>query len=149
MKDVEMSKKFALRFPIDARFYNLIPYPNTELYDIVDKNNYFIRRPEDYLNDVSRFGEDAPYETPELSAKQKDKIIKDVYNIKKKIRIDTYRKEYGFLGWIWAHLTFLILPVMTFIWNLSPNLYDSLKKMYFIFRDSLTRRYVRKSRGKD
>jgi radical SAM superfamily enzyme YgiQ (UPF0313 family) len=56
--DVEDSVTLALRYPVyDARFYNLIPFPGTELYDWVVTNHYFVEQQAgyEYLNDASHW----------------------------------------------------------------------------------------------
>ena len=65
--DVEESIALARKYPVyDARFYNIIPFPNTPLFEWVRRHGYLVREPEDYLNDASLF-ENAPcFQTPEL-----------------------------------------------------------------------------------
>jgi len=139
-EDVKETIRFANKFPIDARFYNLIPYPNTELYDIIDKKGYFLKRPEVYLNCSSRFYTTV-YSTPEISAKKRDEIVANVYKVKEKIRNRSYYDEYGISGLLWSKITFITPPIMTFVWNLSPNLYRFFVKIYKIYRKSLVKKY--------
>jgi radical SAM superfamily enzyme YgiQ (UPF0313 family) len=141
--DVKTSINFAKKFPIDARFYNLIPYPNTELFDIVDKSGSFITQPEVYLNYSSLFVHTV-YETPEIPSSERDRLIKEEYEVKKRIREKCYRKDYGTIGLMWAKLTFLILPIMTFVWNLSPPLYRLCVKIYGVYRKIIVAAYKRR-----
>lgn len=74
-KDVEDSFQLANRYPIvDVRFYNLIPFPNTELYHWIEKNNYFILQPEEYLNGNMMWVNKPILHTPELDIQQRKKI---------------------------------------------------------------------------
>lgn len=73
--DVEDSIRLATKYPVyDVRFYNLIPFPGTELYEWVKQHGYFLR--EDYLNDASHWVNEPIFETPELNRKQR----RDLYN---------------------------------------------------------------------
>lgn len=140
IEDVKETIRFANKFPVDARFYNLIPYPHTELFNIVDKNGYFLERPEVYLNHSSRFYTTV-YSTPEVSAKERDKLVAEMYKVKEKIRNRSYYEEYGLAGLIWSKITFITPPIMTFVWNLSPSLYRFFVKVYTIYRKSLVKKY--------
>ncbi len=65
--DVEDKVRLSKKYPIqEVHFYNTIPYPGTELYDWVAEKGYFLRKPEDYLNDVSCLTRTPVFETPEL-----------------------------------------------------------------------------------
>lgn len=75
VREVRDSINFALQFPnITGRFYNLIPFPRTELYGWVEKNNYFIKTPEVYLNEVHQTINYPIFETPELTLKQRKEL---------------------------------------------------------------------------
>tara|TARA_B100000315_G_scaffold214536_1_gene213199 strand:- start:9182 stop:10636 length:1455 start_codon:yes stop_codon:yes gene_type:complete len=73
------SIKFALSFPASqVYFYNLVPLPETELFNYVEKNNYFLIKPESYLNSGGNV-QDMPlpvFETPEFPAKMRIKAMK-------------------------------------------------------------------------
>lgn len=84
--DVEDSIRLALRYPIQrANFYNLIPYPKTELFDWIKQNNYFLSKPEDYLNDTDKFSCLPVFETPEMPKEERIKLLKRVRKIEKQI----------------------------------------------------------------
>ena len=75
--DVEDSVRLALRYPVyDARFYNLIPFPGTELYDWVVANGYFVSEQEgyEYLNDASHWVNDPIFQTPELPTEERKRL---------------------------------------------------------------------------
>ncbi len=53
-QDIQDSLAIVTKFPIrDFWFNNLIPYPKTELYDLVSANNLFTIQPDVYFNQVS------------------------------------------------------------------------------------------------
>jgi len=75
--DFEKSVKLALRYPVyDAKFYNLIPFPNTELYKWVEENDYFLISPPGYLDDVMHHVNDPIFATPELSAGERKRAFR-------------------------------------------------------------------------
>ena len=85
--DIEDSVNIALSYPIfDAKFYNLIPFPDTELFNWVNENKYFIRDPEEYLNDASHWDAKPVFITPELSLEQRIKALNYTSKIRKQIR---------------------------------------------------------------
>lgn len=84
--DIEDSFHLATKYPVmDVRFYNLIPYPHTELFDWVCNHNYFIRQPDDYLNDASVFINEPIFATPELSAQDRIEALKQAETIRKQV----------------------------------------------------------------
>lgn len=106
--DFEESLRLAKKYSIkDVRFYNLIPYPNTELYDWIDKNNYFLKDPQLYLNDASGWINDPIFSTPQMSKEERKKASRKGEQIRRKIRrksIEQKLKKYGLLGKLGAYL---------------------------------------------
>jgi radical SAM superfamily enzyme YgiQ (UPF0313 family) len=49
------------------RFYNLIPYPGTEMYEWIKQNGRFLYPYEIYLNNFDYWGEEPVFETDEFS----------------------------------------------------------------------------------
>ncbi|MFH2138242.1 MAG: radical SAM protein [Candidatus Omnitrophota bacterium] len=93
-KDFQDSLNFAKRHPAaEARFYTLIPFPNTELYEWVKKNNYFIRQPEEYLNTADHFINAPCFATPEMSEKQRRKAFKQGWQLTQKFKMTTKMKS--------------------------------------------------------
>ncbi|MEK6886800.1 MAG: radical SAM protein [Nanoarchaeota archaeon] len=83
-KDVEDSFNLALKYPIsDVHFYNPLPFPGSELFDYVSKNNYFIEDFDTYVNEYCHFSTKPVFETPELSAKERTKLLKKSKKIEK------------------------------------------------------------------
>ena len=74
-KDMEDSFRLAGEYPIvGANFYNLIPFPNTELYEWVEKNRYFALPPNRYLNGNMHWSGVPAFFTPELSIRQRKRM---------------------------------------------------------------------------
>lgn len=92
MDDLQDSINLALRYPVfDARFYNLIPFPQSRLYDWVKENNYFICDPEDYLNNSSQWDDNPVFETPEMNRNQRVEALKIVRDVRKKVRYNSMK----------------------------------------------------------
>jgi len=103
-EDVKDSLRLALKLPVfSVVFYNLIPTPNTELFDWVKKNNYFIVKPEVFLNDISYYYRKPVFETPLLSAKERLKVSKIHLAIRRRLTrrmVERRLKRYGPLAQI-------------------------------------------------
>lgn len=100
--DVEDMVRLSRKYPIqEVHFNNVIPYPGTELYDWVEKNNYFLRRPDEFLNNAS-FWEKVPiFETPELPKAERVRLTKYLHEVRKEIHRDAIRRifhRYRFIG---------------------------------------------------
>lgn len=93
-EDAEDKVRLAMKYPLDdVHFYNIIPYPGTELYEWIEKNNRFLKKPEDYLNDVT-FCENNPiFDTPDLSAKDRIELFKYLEGVRKQVHKNTARRK--------------------------------------------------------
>ncbi|HZD60849.1 MAG TPA: radical SAM protein [Anaerolineae bacterium] len=100
--DVEDKVRLSRKYPVkDVHFYNIIPYPGTELFDWIKEKGYFLRDPADYLNDVSVLENTPVFETPELPAAKR----KELFNYLRSVQNEVHRKaitsmfdDYGVLG---------------------------------------------------
>lgn len=93
--DVEDDVRLAMRYPLqDVHFYNIIPYPGTELYEWVEKNNRFLKKPEDYLNDVTFCEIDPIFDTPELSKDDRMKLFKYLEGVRKKVHKNAVQRMF-------------------------------------------------------
>lgn len=112
-QDVVESMNLALKYPVmEARFYNLIPFPRTELFDWVRKKGYFVRSPEEYLNDANHFVNAPCFATPELSLKERRRAFSRASRISKKIKRKGYAQRLKRLG--------PIGKAMAFFYTLGP-----------------------------
>ncbi len=98
-EDLEDSFALATKYPVlDVRFYNLIPYPNTELFDWVKVNGTFLRDPKEYLNTASVFINEPIFETPELSAEDRMRALKRANEIRRVVLKKAMTRRLKFIG---------------------------------------------------
>jgi len=107
-EDVEDMVRLSRKYPIqEVHFNNVIPYPGTELYDWVKKNHYFLRQPDEFLNNAS-FWEKVPiFETPELPEAERVRLTKYLHTVRKEIHRDAIRQvfhRYRLLGKLASYL---------------------------------------------
>ncbi len=87
--DVQDSVKIAQKYPVFyAQFFNIIPYPATELYHWLNGKNYLLKQAEEYLNDLSPHSSDPVFETPEMPYRERIKI----FSLLRKVEKDILRK---------------------------------------------------------
>ena len=137
-EDVIDAVKFATKYPvIDIRFYNILPFPTTELYNqILDgyKGAKFIRDPLTHLNDSSHWFFNPVFETPELSEKDRIRLLKwankTTQKHTNKVRINQYVEKF-----VAAGLPHFIAIILVNIWfkrdphsNKTPLLKKIVKK---------------------
>jgi radical SAM superfamily enzyme YgiQ (UPF0313 family) len=107
-KEAEASIRFAQKYPVfDAKFYNLIPFPNTEIYRWIEAHNAFLYRPEEYLNKASHWDIEPLFETSEFSREQRIRMLKRAHKVRKQIRkaaMQRKLKRFGPLSSIAASL---------------------------------------------
>jgi len=96
--DIKESIDLALKYPIyDAKFYNLIPFPNTKLYKWIQDKNYFILHPPGYLNYAMHHVNEPIFATSELTLKERKKAFRYANRIIKK---HTKAKSLEFDKWL-------------------------------------------------
>jgi radical SAM superfamily enzyme YgiQ (UPF0313 family) len=105
-QDIEDSVNIALSYPVfDAKFYNLVPFPDTELFKWISENKYFIRDPKEYLNDASHWDAKPVFITPELSFEQRVKALNYTAKIRKQVRKRALQRKLKKLGILSKFLT--------------------------------------------
>ncbi len=71
------SYTFAKSLHLDeVKFFNLMPYPGTELYDWVRANGRFLYEPDHYLNAIDSFTENPYFETPYFTEEERKKAFR-------------------------------------------------------------------------
>lgn len=86
LSDVKDSMKVAQKYPVFyIQFFNIIPYPGTELYRWLQEKGYLLRQPEDYLNDTSPHSQAPIFETPELPAKVRKKLFPSLRKVERQV----------------------------------------------------------------
>ncbi len=107
-EDVEDKVRLTRKYPVhDVHFYNTIPYPGTALFEWVKENNYFLRQPEDYLNDVSCLKNEPVFETPELPAARRRELHCYLAGVNRQVHKDALRRKMNgnrALGFLASHL---------------------------------------------
>lgn len=99
MDDVQLSVALAQKYPVyDVCFHNLVPFPGTELYEWVEKNDYFLIRPEEYLNRASLTSFEPYFQTAEFSRDERIRALKETRKAKIKIQYQAYLKKYKKFG---------------------------------------------------
>jgi radical SAM superfamily enzyme YgiQ (UPF0313 family) len=94
-EDVEDKVILSKKYPIqEVHFYNTIPYPGTELYDWVAENDYFLKQPEEYLNDVSCLTNVPVFETPELPRKERIELLNYLGKVRQQVHRDAIRRVF-------------------------------------------------------
>jgi len=108
LEDVEDSLRIVQKYPIKRVILNNpIPYPGTELFETVKKNNWFIKQPEEYLNYVTENENIPVFETPEISREERIELLKRCRKIEKMVTRDAVKrmyKKYSFLASIAGYL---------------------------------------------
>lgn len=98
-EDIEASFQLAAKYPItDVRFYNLIPFPKTELYDWVRDNRYFVSSSDRYLNGAMHWSPAPVFATPELPVGERKRLFRRGLRMGNRLRsrylFDYYRKGF-------------------------------------------------------
>ena len=86
MDDIEDSLRLVQKYPIKRVILNNpIPYPGTELFEIIKKNDWFIKQPEEYLNYVTENENIPVFQTPELTLEDRLTILKKCRKVEKDV----------------------------------------------------------------
>lgn len=106
--DLEDSFRLAMEYPIGtAYFYNIIPFPQTELFNWVKQHGRFLKSPAVYLDKYPVLDNDPVFETREMPASLRRQALARAFQI---MRGSMYRSwsrrlsHYGFLGKLCAFL---------------------------------------------
>ena len=86
-EDFMQSLALAARYPVsDVRFYNLMPYPSTELFRWVADKGYFLRQPEEYLNDTISWQNHPVFDTPEMPVRVRMQLFIEGERARRRVR---------------------------------------------------------------
>jgi len=111
IQDVEDSIKLAQKYNVfKVDFYNLIPFPGTELFEWVNSNNAWVGDPDDLLNASDkniRFGSVPFFQTKELPFDIQEHLIKRLRNVMTGVEMRYLKsvlyKKCGILGYPFAY----------------------------------------------
>jgi len=99
--DINDSLKLAKKYPIiRVHFYNLIPYPGTEVFEQVSKKDYFLIKPEQYLNEVSDLDSVPIFETPELPMETRVEMLRKARKVQKEITVKAFKRMYSHVPFV-------------------------------------------------
>lgn len=108
MADLEDSFRLALEQPINcAYFYNIIPFPHTELYDWIKKNGKLLAEPADYLNSYPVYEARPLFETREMPYQQRKKALRRAFSITRMTTQRSWSRRLARLGWLGKVLAYL------------------------------------------
>ena len=112
MSDIEDSFRMAKSYPIaEVRFYNLIPFPGTKLYEWVDGNGYFVRSVDEYLNGIMHWENEPIFYTPQLSIEERKRVFKRGKKLSQKLskrhRYNYYKQNMRRLGILATVIAFI------------------------------------------
>lgn len=106
--DLEDSFALALNFPINtAFFYNIIPFPGTELFTWIEQHGKFLSNYYDYLQEYPIFTPLPLFETKEMDKTARTKALRKAFQIMRQTMRRSWSrklKQYGLLGKILAYL---------------------------------------------
>jgi len=93
-RDVADTFSLALKYPVrQATFYNILPMPNTNLYKEVQEKGSFLMDSDFYLNRMQPFDKRPIFETPNFSAAEKRRALKDGDRIRRKIELANFKRS--------------------------------------------------------
>jgi len=112
--DVQDSFRFVLGYPLTrAFFFNIIPYPGTYIYDYLKKEGLMLKQPEMYLGTLRQNSNEPVFYTPELSVKQRKKLLRQARRVSDKVRYKYLRNRLSRFG------PLAVLPAFLGSWHIS------------------------------
>ena len=99
MEDVEASFRLALEYPVDVvSFNNIVPYPGTEIYDDLSRRGLLLMPPEEYLNIDPRHGNVPIFETPEIPARRRKRMLRRAFRVEQQAARRAMARKLAALG---------------------------------------------------
>lgn len=107
-RDLQDSFRIALDNPAGiAYFYNIIPFPHTELFGWIEANGKFLKDPDMYLNDYPVLDNSPVFETPDMPLKVRRKALRHAFAITRKTMRRNWAKRLSGLGILGKCLAFI------------------------------------------
>lgn len=95
-EDVEDMVKLTRKYPIEeVHFNNVVPYPGTELFEWVKQHDFFLRQPEEYLNNASFWEKKPIFQTPELPERERIRLTNYLHEVRKGIHREAIGRMFG------------------------------------------------------
>jgi len=76
-KTLSFAKSLDLEKGSEVRFFNLVPYPGSELFEWIKKNGRFIYPAEEYLNSIANLSEEPIFETPDFTEEERARAFQE------------------------------------------------------------------------
>ncbi len=113
------SINFAKTLPTNLiNFYNLIPYPGTDLHEWISKNASYIIPSNDYLSKVGSSDLMPVFETKEFPKKDRIKALKKGFALSRKTLMQfKFGKIIGYIAYLISLNNFLFSKGIKFIYN--------------------------------
>jgi radical SAM superfamily enzyme YgiQ (UPF0313 family) len=103
-EDFMKSYMFAKSMPVqNVNFYNMVPYPNTEMYHWVEKNGKFLKDKESYLYKIAHWKNEPIFETPYFTGSERKKAFRMGFGLHRKKLIELkFGRIMGSFIWVIA-----------------------------------------------
>jgi len=99
LEDLKDSFRLAMDYPVGAAyFYNIIPFPNTALFEWIKEHGRFIIEPEDYLNFYPILDNIPVFETPQMPYRVRKKALRMAFAVSRKTQCRSWKKRLARLG---------------------------------------------------
>jgi radical SAM superfamily enzyme YgiQ (UPF0313 family) len=132
-EEIRKSFAFAKKYPVsDAKFYNLIPFPNTELYSWIEKNARFCGNLKKRLQFYAHQSMTPFFETKELPFKTRRRLLQEGERIRKQIVRKNLARKFKKLG--------IFADILAFILFIKPI----HKLIEYLYSKQFVRRFVQK-----
>jgi radical SAM superfamily enzyme YgiQ (UPF0313 family) len=101
-EDFIKSYRFAKSVPIqNVNFYNMIPYPNTEMFHWVEQHGRFLKDKDSYLYKIAHWKNEPIFETPYFTEAERKKAFRMGFNLHRKKLIELkFGRAMGFFIWL-------------------------------------------------
>ena len=129
---VQETIEFAASLPLDSlNFYNLIPYPGTELYEYVSQHGHFLMDKDTYLEEGTSRMRKPVFETDDFPRRERLRALSKAFSLaRKKMMQHKFGKPLGTLLWLMVRFDPIYFAFFRFAWanKKGRTLYNWLKK---------------------
>lgn len=96
LSEVEDSFRLALKYPVEeVFFYTAVPFPGTELFDWVMRNNRMLGDFEERLREFRKYRHTPFFATPEFPYKDRTKALLRARGIERQVALRSEEREWG------------------------------------------------------
>ncbi|MBN2121063.1 MAG: radical SAM protein [Candidatus Omnitrophica bacterium] len=94
-ESLKNSINLACKYPISvAHFYNPIPFPGTEMFDWVTRNNFFIGNSKNYLNRIAHWENEPIFETPDFTLDERRNALIETKAVTRAIMKKGFKRRF-------------------------------------------------------